>query len=68
MGALDIDFATAMDNIGILAGSNFASLTYEEGRFATSMLSGAEASNRSTIQDVEGYYVSLQRRQARSCF
>jgi len=56
MGALDIDFAQAMNTIGILAGSNFASLTYENGQVRNIYVQ-ADADNRSTIDDVQGYYV-----------
>ncbi|MCT0219252.1 efflux RND transporter permease subunit [Synechococcus sp. CS-1329] len=56
MGALNIDFAKAMNTIGILAGSNFASLTYENGQVRNIYVQ-ADASNRSTIEDVQGYYV-----------
>lgn len=56
LGALNIDFAQAMSTIGILAGGNFANLTYENGQVRNIYVQ-SQAANRSTIQDVEGYYV-----------
>ncbi|MCP9917389.1 efflux RND transporter permease subunit [Cyanobium sp. ATX 6F1] len=56
LGALNIDFTQAMSTIGILAGGNFANLTYENGQVRNIYVQ-SQAANRSTIQDVEGYYV-----------
>jgi multidrug efflux pump subunit AcrB len=56
LGALNVDFAEAMSTIGILAGSNFANLTYENGQVRNIYVQ-SQAANRSKIQDVEGYYV-----------
>ncbi len=56
LGALNVDFAQAMSTIGILAGGNFANLTYESGQVRNIYVQ-SQAANRSKIQDVEGYYV-----------
>ena len=56
MGALDIDFKQAMDTIAILAGSDFANLTYESGQVRNIYVQ-ADATHRSQLEDVEGYYV-----------
>lgn len=56
MGALDVNFAEAMQTISVLAGSNFANLTYEAGQVRNIYVQ-ADANNRSSLEDVEGYYV-----------
>ncbi|MEB3321985.1 MAG: efflux RND transporter permease subunit [Synechococcaceae cyanobacterium] len=56
MGALNIDFKQAMDTIAILAGSNFAGLTYESGQVRNIYVQ-AEANSRSSLEDILGYYV-----------
>ncbi|MCP9823912.1 efflux RND transporter permease subunit [Synechococcus sp. EJ6-Ellesmere] len=56
LGTLDVDFKQAMTTIGILAGSNFANLTYQAGQVRNIYVQ-ADADHRSTLEDVEGYYV-----------
>ena len=56
IGALNIDFKQAMDTIAILAGSNFADLTYEAGQVRNIYVQ-AEAGSRSTLENILGYYV-----------
>jgi HAE1 family hydrophobic/amphiphilic exporter-1 len=56
MGALDINFAEALQTISVLAGSNFANLTYEAGQVRNIYVQ-ADAANRSSLEDVASYYV-----------
>jgi multidrug efflux pump subunit AcrB len=56
MGALNIDFQQAMDTIAILAGSNFADLTYESGQVRNIYVQ-ATAETRSNLEDILSYYV-----------
>ena len=56
MGALNIDFQQAMNTIAVLAGGNYSGLTYEAGQVRNIYVQ-AQAANRSSLQDILGYYV-----------
>lgn len=56
MGALNIDFQQAMNTIAVLAGGNYSGLTYESGQVRNIYVQ-AQAANRSSLQDILGYYV-----------
>jgi multidrug efflux pump subunit AcrB len=56
MGALSIDFQQAMQTIAVLAGGNYSGLTYENGQVRNIYVQ-SEASGRSNLDDILGYYV-----------
>ena len=56
MGALDIDFASAMNTISVLAGGNYSGLTYESGQVRNIYVQ-SQAGNRSKLDDILSYYV-----------
>ncbi|KEF42115.1 MAG: RND transporter [Cyanobium sp. CACIAM 14] len=56
LGALNVDFQQAMQTIAVLAGSNYSGLTYESGQVRNIYVQ-ADAKDRSSLEDVLGYYV-----------
>jgi len=56
LGTLNIDFQQAMQTIAVLAGGNYSGLTYESGQVRNIYVQ-AEASGRSTLEDILSYYV-----------
>ena len=56
MGALNIDYQEAMNNVAALAGSNYSGLTYESGQVRNIYLQGSP-DQRQNIEDILSFYV-----------
>ncbi|QEY32504.1 efflux RND transporter permease subunit [Synechococcus sp. RSCCF101] len=56
LGALDVDYAEAMNSIGALAGSAYSGLTYQDNQVRQVYVQ-ATAENRDTLSDITSYYV-----------
>ena len=56
LGALNVDYAEAMNTIAALAGGNYTGLTYENGQVRNVYVQSTEE-QRARIQDILSYYV-----------